>query len=488
MRKLSFFMLVLSYFVFAGSASATTYYIDYSSGSDNNSGTSKTTPWMHAPGMQGCTGACASASPNAGDSLILKGGVTWPNNSFQWNWSWSGSGGSPIYVGVDQTWFTGGAWARPILNAQGTTMSGNNNFISMSSGISNVVIDNLEFTGLFWSGSQAYNHTVMINMSDGTQITIENCYFHNWTHGSGASDDLKVIQGSTTPPYNTGSIVTNCTFTGLPSGSDSGMATYAIPEADHNIVHDMSNGILASNSVRVHDNTIYNIRSSFDTTSHENAIETTAGGTNYIYNNLIHDTYAITIFVGGGTGSSAETDYIFNNVIYNSPPIPIQIDTQPVAAGAAHIYNNTLEAGSSGGTAVRILDRGQGSLATLDLRNNHYISDLGSNPACYVGGTSQGCASVNSVTDTSNLTMTHAVAATQGYSASEVNAYSPTASSNSTVGAGVNLTSLGIAALDSDSLNTPRPSNAAWDIGAYLFSGAAATRPQPPTGDSAIAN
>ena len=40
----------------AGSAFATTYYVDYSSGSDSNNGTSKTSPWKNAPGMMGSSG------------------------------------------------------------------------------------------------------------------------------------------------------------------------------------------------------------------------------------------------------------------------------------------------------------------------------------------------------------------------------------------------------------------------------------------------
>src|SRR5258708_37166387 len=74
----------------AAAAQAATYYIDYAGGSDAGSGTSKTTPWQHVPGMNGCSGNCASANPQPGDSIILKGGVTWPNAAFPIMWSWSG--------------------------------------------------------------------------------------------------------------------------------------------------------------------------------------------------------------------------------------------------------------------------------------------------------------------------------------------------------------------------------------------------------------
>ena len=49
-----------------------------------------------------------------------------------------------------------------------------------------------------------------------------------------------------------------------------------------------------------------------------------------------------------------------------------------------------------------------------------------------------------------------------------------------TIGAGTNLTSLGIAALNSDITGSARPATGAWDIGAYVYTGAVALT--PPTG------
>ena len=112
-------MLIFGSFLQAA-ASATTYYIDYTAGSDSNNGTSKTTPWQHMPGMASCTGTCASTKPAAGDRLILKGGVTWPNSAFPIMWTWSGTSSAAIYVGVDSTWYSGSSWTRPIFNAQGS--------------------------------------------------------------------------------------------------------------------------------------------------------------------------------------------------------------------------------------------------------------------------------------------------------------------------------------------------------------------------------
>ena len=40
------------------------------------------------------------------------------------------------------------------------------------------------------------------------------------------------------------------------------------------------------------------------------------------------------------------------------------------------------------------------------------------------------------------------------------------------IGAGVNLTSLGITGLDTDAAGVARPATGAWDIGAYQYNGA----------------
>jgi hypothetical protein len=103
------------------------FYVDYTVGSDSNSGASESSPWKHAPGMQGlntsggstgdgCAANCASNNPAAGNGYILKGGSIWPYTTAPWSWIWSGSSsGSPfgcsgpgcIYIGYDPTWNQG---------------------------------------------------------------------------------------------------------------------------------------------------------------------------------------------------------------------------------------------------------------------------------------------------------------------------------------------------------------------------------------------
>jgi hypothetical protein len=98
-------------------AHAATYYIDYVSGSDANSGTSKTAPWQRHPYMKGFAGKYYHS---AGDHFIFKGGVTWPRAAFPMIIAGSGSSATANdYYGVDQTWFAGTSWVRPIFNLSG---------------------------------------------------------------------------------------------------------------------------------------------------------------------------------------------------------------------------------------------------------------------------------------------------------------------------------------------------------------------------------
>src|SRR5262245_2456908 len=84
---------------------ATTYYIDYATGSDSNNGRATTTPWKRHPYMTGWAGSYTHV---AGDVFIFKGGVTWPAACFPLKPGAGGSstGGSDIYKG-DPSWYAG---------------------------------------------------------------------------------------------------------------------------------------------------------------------------------------------------------------------------------------------------------------------------------------------------------------------------------------------------------------------------------------------
>lgn len=82
--------------LWAWCSNATTYFIDFVGGSDAANGTSSVTPWQHCPGDSAATGNSSATTFAAGDTVIFKGGINYPNTV-----SWKGNGGtvaSPIIV------------------------------------------------------------------------------------------------------------------------------------------------------------------------------------------------------------------------------------------------------------------------------------------------------------------------------------------------------------------------------------------------------
>jgi hypothetical protein len=488
-------------------ASATTYYIDYAAGSDSNNGTSTATPWQHLPGMANCaSGTACTYKPVAGDQFILRGGVTWPNAAFPILWSWSGTNGNNIYIGVNNTWYTGSSWTRPIFDAQSQVIAGSWNmfFHCVYSGVQYVTLDNIEMTGLTWNGSATYGHLGYITTNTASNILLENLYLHGWTHtGSSSSnsstctgtcDDLKLILGDTNSPYDAGSLLTNSVIDGSDStnGGDSGGATYAWPSATYNIIHNATNGLLLEGHGEVGNNLIYNINQSFDASMHENAIEVihSDGGIFYIHDNIIHDNYGESIFMGGTT--AGEIDYLWNNVLYNlANSNPMHIDARQYA-WTGYYLNNTIVPQSGQQCFIQV---GTTASVVLTLANNHCISATGLD----------NITSPVTVTRTTNLTQTPTVASRQGYTSTGNYAYTPllscTPATCSTLQAGTNLilasiwpsgysvkdtsyacsqsaTNQVVCPVRGVGISSPRP--ATWDVGSYVM--------WAPTGVAAVAH
>jgi hypothetical protein len=461
-----------------------TYYIDYSNGSDSNNGTGKTSAFQHAPGMQGCASKCAAVQPKAGDRYTLRGGVTWPNAALGWNWQWSGSSTQPVYIGVDQTWFAGSGWARPVLNGGGKVVAGNNDFINLQGSPSYVTIDNIEFTGLYWTGSPAYGSAIYIEANGSTNIAVTNSYFHGWTHTTAKTIDAgRGIQGDTGSPYNSGSYVANCVFDGSDTDGVSFGAIYMWPDVHTSVFNTMANGVVGRLTL-VHDNLVENISNSFDPGTHSNAVENTGSGGLWMYNNLIENIKAGASVLNSITPGGS--DYYYNNLISATTAIALTLDTDlgGTQNSAEYLYNNTFQ---GSGFLVRFEDRGNGPVGTGVAQNNHFITD--GQPVCF-NDSADGCVIVTNSKHSNNLTMTNATAQKQGYTSS--NDYSPTKAHDPTVGSGLDFsslcesqlaamcdaTTLGVIETSAHTAQSParmpnaRPSGTPpWNVGAYEFEG-----------------
>jgi hypothetical protein len=493
LRTVALLILVLNV---QGAFGATTHYISKSLGADTNNGTSKTTPWAHLRGMPSCASNCASYTPVAGDQFILMGCDVWVPSDFFVAWDWSGTSSSPIYIGVDHTWYNTtncpSSWNRPVFDCQNTCS--NEMFrASADNATSWVTVDWIEMRR---AGSclnfDAFNAT--------SNWTLSNLYIHAWhqvtdTNGavvqfqSGNTFTTGVIDGSDSTP--TPSVTCNYFYSTPPNVTNS-------------VLHDMPNGIVGYagggsgvTTVTWSGNDIYNINTS-NGGSHGNAIETVSGGTYYIHDNRIHHMGGCSGCESMFIGNSGETDYVWNNLIYDLGTLGVSNSQTPSIGGETgghtYFYNDTIVAVDNQSC---INNGGQGAVgANVTVQNIHCIQ-----------GTSGGAVSDFTLTSPNLLqTATQAAANTSPhfdqYTASETYPISPLVSTNSTVGAGANQASnctgsvsglCGdiayyvqttingvVQAVPGRTVNT-RPASGAWDVGAYQFSSSTAQALQPPT-------
>jgi parallel beta-helix repeat protein len=76
----------------------TTYYVDFATGNDSNSGTSASRPWKRAPGDPQATANAAAAQLVGGDTVRFRGGVSYRGSI---EFEFSGDPGNPIvYAGT----------------------------------------------------------------------------------------------------------------------------------------------------------------------------------------------------------------------------------------------------------------------------------------------------------------------------------------------------------------------------------------------------
>jgi hypothetical protein len=452
-------------------------YVDFAGGADASLGTSTGAAWKHHPYMQGWTGSYTHA---VGDSFILKGGVTWPNACFPMNIATGGSSTPRDYYGIDKTWYTGGSWARPIFDMQGSQTASTNRVLNLTiDAASNIYFDKIEITGFYWSGAQSWGNGVIVFYTRNKNLTFDSLYIHSWSHdtyANGTLDGMHVFLGYTSNPGDSNITIENCEMSGLPNGTTSGIGIYGGCSCVQNcLIHDMANGLivipggtLAINSI-VHNNTMYNLNESYDPTQHMNGYYIMGAG--YCYNNILHDVIGAGVmpyYISPGFGGTSEDNiYFYNNIAYNisSNNAGMVIDCESGNySGTVYVLNNICTGNNSGtGACLTVVARATDTVNAAFIQNNHWITTSGS-PVLYNSMPSYGM--IKTVTINHNLTMTPTTATTQGYIAG--NNYAPTSGSNSTVDAGTSEAAL--SPVDTaDILGVHRPQGAGWDIGPYEY-------------------
>ena len=481
----------------ATSSFGSTYYIS-TRGSDSNNGLTKSTPWLHAPGMSNCLAACSAATPKPGDRFIFRGGETWHTSNgavigIPWIWTWSGATRDPIYIGVDKTWFTASAWSRPILNMDNPLSTDRPESCAYDDtkitavslkDVHYVYFDNFEFTGKCWGGAP-YAASIF---RSGSYITISNSYFHGWTMTAHAGDDThRMILGAGGGLTN--NVIVGNVFDGSDSslgttpGKSTGFAIYAECYDVHgNIFRRVSNGAVCSNLTYVHDNLFEYMYNPVERYFHHGNVVESLGGLSegYFYNNIIrHTDEGVTIWL------QASVLYNFNNVFYDiGNPTNCLMQSPPgfkagVGAASSHIYNNTFESPCHLRFSAANNTTPSWS-GPVYFANNHFIgfSDLATTTDC------RASARCDVHDEGNNLFQSKPQANAGGYT--PPNNYAPRSTNGATVGSGLNLsamcgsasalcstTSLGVTDGPGNTVTYPaipilsRSASGSWNVGAY---------------------
>lgn len=388
MKKLIVFFVLL----IASPAWSATYYIDYAGGNDSNPGT-KAEPWKLAPGMQGClvtdtnNNNCRARthSTTAGDTLVFKGGVTWPASVFSWDWYF----GNTLTATVDATWYTGEAWSRPIFDMEAgkptASPEGTAHMVRLYG--NGHVVDNIEFKrlSLLDDGPYPGGYSMLFVGTGSGSVSggeVKNCYFHGFYYGGTATaDNMFLLQtGAVSATFDTGTSVHDNVFDGSDDWVKGQMATAYRGSAEHvynNYFAFLANGVCCYPVGYLWGNTFNTVGDPepWSVGNHMQNYEGEAGisGNMYIYNN-----YSVNP-KGGGTylfypKSDADV-YFFNNVVVNDYNQTIQFGPNYLSVGnntIQYIWNNTLQ-GPTAETYARVTAGTGTAWEETSIKNNHLI-------------------------------------------------------------------------------------------------------------------
>lgn len=436
------------------------YYIDYATGVDTNAGT-KAAPWKRHPYMRGWAGSYA---PQAGDRYIFKGGVIWPSATLPLRPTVSGATSNPTYYGIDSTWFTGAAWARPCFDGEYAVSTG----IDIGS-LSWMTFEGLELKRVTSSSNYGYG---LIQGGAPSNILLKNCYLHGWQTTSGTDDAHGgVIMGSYSSGVNT-LVMEGCEIENAENQARwNGVAVRMWGTIRNSKIHHNSSAVLFC--LDFDGNDLYNIChpvGGFDGAYHFNGVymdaATLSKNIGYFRNNRVRD-------CGGGANMAYLNPrgaklYCYNNVFWGEISDQRAIEVEPYnygaggADGEVYVYNNTgnIEASSP---LIRVVNRGGNpKVAKMVVQNNHVI---GTSVSVHDGNTT----TVGTITDSNNLVQTATIASGQGYTST--NTWAPTGGTSGTVNQGTSVATLFTADINGNARTAP------WDIGAYEMGAATNVAP-----------
>jgi hypothetical protein len=419
--------------------------------------------------MPNCTANCAALSAgNGGIGIILRGGDTWhegnssasPYTGGTWdlygwfanaynvsisNCVYDGAQNGCLYVGVDQTWYSGSSWARPIITGDNpATPFGIGKFASSCAYIvpnpgpnfgHNIlvnmpgwtILDSFELTGLCVNDGTPTGDTYIGGWASGgnyfTPAFLTNDYMHGWSATSTAGQaggfaPVTIIGGGGGVQQTFDHIVID--------GSDSNpqIASGAVfPLFNHfrdSIVRYIGAQMVGQQCHDIHDNIWeHNYLNLYS--GHINVLECNAdaalGTPNVFYNNIVR--HNDPSFTGGAPVwwfcPNSTPEYDFNNLMYDTLGEggfnyagTVQY-SGCTWTGGIYNFNNTFLDGTASGWQVQCGLAGSaaaGQVPYLHMYNNHLIATAFATvaPLCTGGPASS-----------TNIIMSDAIATSQGY-------------------------------------------------------------------------
>ena len=466
--------LVLALLSVLEAALAAVYYIDYSSGQDSNSGTSKAAPWKHVPAMAPFSGSYTHAD---GDRFIFKGGVTWPNAAVPLYITQGGSPSSYDYYGVDQTWFSGSQFSRPILTANHRAFVNHvavarENMIRIVGPQSrNLHIDNLDIREWVVSNPVA-NDTDCAGINGYTtgDILITNCRITDFRPSRMTEGGGGIIGGYQSWPV----WVQDCVVQGPfhveqqfksdPNGFTMGSGIRNVSSVERCDVSGVSQGIVSGGWIAY--NYVHDGGQSI-TFGHENLIDV-FGASADIVGNVGRGWNGVGLFVRSGWGGRSSRVRVWNNVFYWTPQHVISNEQGPPGNTSSVFFANNTIVGTRVALGYKASAPWGGGVV---LSNNLFIDDRASSTFLFNSPVPPGLIEKNTV----RRTYAQALAAGMDWG----NHYAPTKALAGVTDAG---NSDYASVFRDDVKRVPRPQGSAWDVGAYEFKATSGeTRPPPPT-------
>jgi hypothetical protein len=468
-------------------AFAADYYINQTATGSNDA-----TSCANAKAISYLTGSW-SGKVSAGDTVHLCGTLTSALTIGA-----SGSSGSPITIKFE----TGAKFSAPLWSITGAIYGSSVSYILVDGGTNGIIENTANGTllanqstsnGIYFSGS---------SYIEVKNLTIQNLFVHSYMQGSGSppmgSDGIEFDDSSNISAHD---CIINNTITGIlewdrSGGTNSNIEFYnlTISRCNWGLSIVAIGGSIVS-SVKIHNNdiTIGENWAQSDGAYHLNGMyifgnETDTTFTNFwFYNNYIHGpanpdgTWTCSGFIHFDYGNATGTRF-FNNLLVgvSSDPMNGYIDMQKLYDTAGGIYNNTI-IGSGVGNGAGVMMAQNTSMASWTIKNNIFINlQYGE----VYGADATFIPDYNNFYGDQNAANFYTLSQWQTYLGGcpgtnrECNSivtnpdlntdYTPKVTSP-VVGAGVNLTSLGITALNSDKNDVARPSTGAWDMGAYDY-------------------